>query len=381
MMRTDVSMLGRGTRGAIGYLRVQALAVLASVSLSALGACAKDGAAKTKSEAPAKSAAESGIPTVLATIGDEKIGLDDLRDRVGDQLDQLDMQYRLARDKLVGTALDSVVRNRLLQAEAKKTGKTTDQLLLAEMPGGPDPSDVEISAWYNDNQARVGGRTLDQVRSQIADYLRTERRAEAGQKLEQRLRSAYRVTMAFEPYRIPFSNAGAPTLGSKDAPVTLVEFSDFQCPYCRAAAPTLKQVAQKFGDKVQIVYRQSPIASIHPFAFKAAEASLCAHDQGKFWELHDALFQDQSKLAVSDLKATARRLGIDGKKFDACLDAGRYVEQVQNDLKEAQRVGANGTPAIFINGTYVEGGSVPFSVLESLIEKELARANQPKPKT
>jgi len=377
-MRTDVSRLNRRRTGTFGYLRVQRLAILASVSLSsALGACAKDGDARTKAEAPAKSA-DSGVATVLATVGDEKIGLNDLRGRVGDQLDQLDMQYRRARDKLIGAALDSVVRDRLLQAESKKTGKTPDQLLVAEMPGGPEPSDVEISAWYNENQARVGGRTLDQVRSQIADYLRTERRAEAGRKLEQRLWSEYRVTMAFEPYRIQFTNDGAPTLGSKDARVTLVEFSDFQCPYCRAAAPTLKQVAQKFGDKVLIVYRQSPITSIHPFAFKAAEASLCAHDQLKFWEFHDALFQDQSKLAVSDLKATARRLGMDGKKFDACLDAGRYVEQVQNDVKEAERIGSNGTPAIFINGTYVEGGSVPFSVLEGLIDKELARTSKPK---
>jgi protein-disulfide isomerase len=123
------------------------------------------------------------------------------------------------------------------------------------------------------------------------------------------------------------------------------------------------------------VYRQYPIPSLHPFAFKAAEASLCANEQGKFWQLHDAMFADQQKLAVSDLKATAKRLGIDSKKFDACLDAGRFVEQVQNDQREGSRVGVNGTPAMFINGRYVEGGSVPFSKLEMLINKELAGLN------
>jgi predicted DsbA family dithiol-disulfide isomerase len=266
----------------------------------------------------------------------------------------------------------------VLQAEAKKTGKTPDQLLAAETSGGLEPSEIEISTWYKDNQARVGGRTLDQVRSQIADYLRGERRAEAGRKLEKRLWEDHRVTVAFEPYRIKFTNVGAPTLGKDDAPVTLVEFSDFQCPYCRSVAPTLKQVAAKFGDKLRIVYRQYPITSLHPFAFKAAEASLCAHEQGKFWELHDSMFQDQTKLTVSDLQQTARRLGMDGKKFDACLDSGRYVEQVQNDLKEGQQIGVDGTPAMYINGTYVEGGSVPQSVIEGLIEKELSRA---KPKS
>jgi len=146
-----------------------------------------------------------------------------------------------------------------------------------------------------------------------------------------------KVALSFEPYRLSFSNAGAPTMGPESAPVTLVEFSDFQCPYCRAAAPTLKQVANKYGDKVHIVYRQYPIASLHPFALKAAEASLCANEQGKFWPLHDRMFDDQTKLGVSDLKQQARELGMDGKKFDACLDAGKYVEQVQNDMKEGQR--------------------------------------------
>jgi protein-disulfide isomerase len=339
---------------------------------AALGACAQDGAAKTSSEVSAPRA-DSSVPAVLATIGDEKVGLNDVRERVGSQLDQLDMQYRRARDKIIGAALDSVVRDRLLQAEAKKTGKTPDQLLVAESSGGLEVSEVEISTWYKDNQARVGGRTLDQVRSQIADYLRGERRAEAARKLEKRLWADHRVTVAFEPYRIKFTNTGAPTLGKDGAPVTLVEFSDFQCPYCRSVAPALKQVAAKFGDKLRIVYRQYPITSIHPFAFKAAEASLCAHEQGKFWELHDSMFQDQTKLAVSDLKQTARRLGMDGKKFDGCLDSGRYVEQVQNDLKDGQQIGVDGTPAMYINGAYVEGGSVPQSVIEGLIEKELSR--------
>src|SRR6185369_13194511 len=164
-----------------------------------------------------------------------------------------------------------------------------------------------------------------------------ERRTAAAKKLEQRLRTELRVAVAYEPFRLQFDNEKAPTLGKSEAPVTLVEFSDFQCPFCQAAAPTLKRVEQNFGDKVQIVYRQFPLTSIHPFAFKAAEASLCANEQGKFWEMHDAMFEDQTKLGVSDLKQTARRLGVDGKKFDSCIDTGRYVERVQNDQKEGQR--------------------------------------------
>jgi len=151
-----------------------------------------------------------------------------------------------------------------------------------------------------------------------------------------------------------------------------VEFSDFQCPYCQRMAPTLKQVAEKFPNEVRIIYRQFPITNLHPFAFKAAEASLCANEQGKFWELHDTMFSDQTKLSVSELKEDARRLGMDQKKFNACLDSGRYVEQVQNDSKEAQRSGVTGTPAVFLNGVMVDGGAVSFSVLDAAIKKALA---------
>lgn len=345
-------------------------------SSSVLAACSDQKAAVAAPAAtPSAPAAIGDLPDVLATIGTEKVTLADLRSRAGEQLDQLDMQYRRARDQLVGSALDTVIRERTMAAESKKTGKTADELLLATMNGSTTPTDVEVTAWFNENQARLNGRSLDQVRSQIVDLLTKQRRSEASNTLDQRLRKEQNVTVAYEPFRLTFVNTGAPTLGKPDAPVTLVEFSDFQCPYCQAAAPVLKQVADKFGDKVQIIYRQFPIPSLHPFAFKAAEASLCANEQGKFWALHDAMFADQKKLAVSDLKATAKQLGLNANKFDACLDAGRYVEQVQNDQREGSRSGVNGTPAMFINGRYVEGGSVPFTTVEALINKELARIN------
>ncbi|HSQ31276.1 MAG TPA: thioredoxin domain-containing protein [Gemmatimonadaceae bacterium] len=312
---------------------------------------------------------------MLATVGGEKISSADIRTKAGDQLDKLETQYQLAKSRIIGAALDSVIREKTVVAEAQKQGKTVDQLVAAEAgPGGIDPTDVEISAWYAENQARVGGRTLDQIKPQIADFLRNEKRKAAENKLEQRIRSEKKVEIAYQPYRLRFNNEGAATVGKKDAPVTIVEFSDFQCPYCKGVAPELKQVEQKFGDKVQIVYRQFPLTSIHQFAPKAAEASLCANEQGKFWQMHDAMFADQTKLSVSDLKQTAQRVGLDAKKFDGCLDAGRYVEQVQNDTKEGQRFGVTGTPALFINGLPVDGGAVPYSVIEAAIQKELDRA-------
>lgn len=369
--RIEAPTRSRTLRAAVSFGTLAAVATLAS--------CREGSATPKEKQAVVQQAASSSdMPQVLATVGDEKITLADVRARAGDQLDQLEIQYQLAKHKIVGTALDSILFDKTLRAEATKTGKSVDALVAAEAgPNGFNPSDADIAAWYQENQSRVGGRTLEQVRTQIADLLRTERRNAAERQLEQRLRAERKVSLAYEPFRVQINNEKAPTLGKSDAPITLVEFSDFQCPYCQATVPTLKQVEQKYGDKVQIVYKQFPLG-IHPFAPKAAEASLCANEYGKFWEMHDAMFQDQQKLSVSDLKQTARRVGIDGKKFDACLDAGRYVEQVQNDQKEGQRLGVNGTPAMYINGLAVEGGAVPFTKLESLIEKELARA---KPKT
>jgi len=340
----------------------------------ALTGCSDQKTAAASTPSARASQADASLPPVLATIGDEQVTMADVRARVGDDLDQNETRYRLNQHKLVERALQDILRERVIKAEATKQGKTMDQLVAEEAGGSIEPSEVEIATWYKENQARTGGRALDQIRPQIADFLRDQKRSEAGARLEARLNKDRNVKINLEPYRLTLNNEGAPALGPAGAPVTLVEFSDFQCPFCGRFYPTLKQVEQKFGDKVRIVYRQYPIPSLHPNAFKAAEASLCANDQGKFWALHDMMFQEQDRLAVKDLKAKAGRLGLDQGKFDACLDSGRHTEQVQEDQKEASRVGVTGTPALFVNGVPIDGGAVSLDVVSKAIEKELARA-------
>jgi protein-disulfide isomerase len=308
-------------------------------------------------------------------MGDEKITLSDLRARAGDDLDQMDSRYHQERHKLIDKTLQDMVRERVLSAEAKKRGKTVDELVAAEAGGAIEPSEVEMTAWYASNQARLGGRSFEQLRSQISDFLRKEKYRQAASKLDARLDKENQVAIYLEPYRVNFNNDGAPSMGPANSPVTLVEFSDFQCPFCRQFWPTLKQVEEKYKDKVRIIYRQYPIPSLHPFATKAAEASLCANDQGKFWEMHDLMFQEQNQLAIKDLKLKAGRLGINQKEFDGCLDAGKYAEKVQEDTREGSRFGVTGTPALFINGVIVDGGSVPFETLAALLDAEIARTS------
>jgi protein-disulfide isomerase len=315
-------------------------------------------------------------PDVLATIGDEEVTLADLRQHAGSDLDQIEIQYRRARSQVIQNALEQVVRERILEGEARRQNQSVAQLIAAEAGGTLEPSDVEIQVWYQDNAQRVGGRSLDEVRPQIANLLRDEKSQAATQALEQRLRQEREVVVHYEPFRFQLNNDGSPYLGGSNALVTLVEYSDFECPFCARFATTLKQLNAAFGDDLKIVYRQFPITSIHPNAFKAAEGSLCAHDQGKFWEMHDAMFFQQNRLAVSDIKALARQLGLDQRRFDQCLDSGRYTEQVQNDMREAQAVGVTGTPALFINGVPLQGGAQPYEVVAEAIQQELDRVRR-----
>ncbi len=351
----------------------RAVSLIALAAFALLSGCSADKPASA-APPPSRPAAASDLPDVLATIGDDKITMAEIRARVGDDLDQTETRYLRARHRLVDNALQAIIRDRILAAEAQKQGKTIDELVAAETGTAAEPTDADIAAWYAANPNRTGGRALEQLRPQITDFLRNERRTAAVQILESRLKDEQKVTVHLEPFRLQFDNTGAPTKGPAGAPVTLVEFSDFQCPFCNRFVPTLKQVEDKYGDKVQVVYRQYPIPSLHPFAFKAAEASLCANDQGKFWELHDLMFQEQSRLSVRDLKVAAGRLGMNQKDFDTCLDSGRYTEQVQKDMAEGARVGVSGTPAVFVNGIPLEGGAVPFEKVAEAIDTELARA-------
>ena len=163
-------------------------------------------------------------------------------------------------------------------------------------------------------------------------------------------------------------NVKSPT----DAEVEIVEFSDFECPYCSGLLPTLKQVEKAYGDKVRIVYRQFPLTAIHPHAQKAAEASLCANEQQHFWEFHDSLFSNQRDLTVEALKRRAEEMKLDAAAFNACLDSGKQADAITKDIDEGARAGVTGTPALFINGRLLSGNQ-PYASIADVIEDELQR--------
>ena len=159
--------------------------------------------------------------------------------------------------------------------------------------------------------------------------------------------------------------------GPDDAPVTIIEFSDFQCPYCaRFFLQAYPQIKQEYEGKIKFVFRDFPLTSIHQYAQKAAEAAGCANDQGKYWEYHDLLWTKQEALDVDSLKSYAADLGLDTGAFNECLDSGKYASEVQKDIQDGDSYGVQGTPAFFINGLLVSG-ALPFANFKAVIDAAL----------
>ena len=177
-----------------------------------------------------------------------------------------------------------------------------------------------------------------------------------------------------EPARIDVATEGRPSRGAADAPVTIVAFSDFQCPYCATLFSTLKEIEKNYKDQVRIVYLQFPLSQIHPYAEKAAEASLCANEQNQYWQMHDAMFADQAKLGVDQLRQKAEKLSLDMAAFNACLDSSKYASAIRADIAEGVKAGVKGTPAFFVNGRFYSG-SLPYDEIRKVVEEELHRAD------
>ena len=159
-------------------------------------------------------------------------------------------------------------------------------------------------------------------------------------------------------------------LGSEDAKVTIVEFSDFQCPACGAAHPVVKQVIKEYGDRILFAYRHFPLLATHQYALKAAEAAEAAGEQGKFWEYQDILFANQDNLKTEDLKNYAKQVGLDMKKFNGALDSGKHKDKILSDLDDGEKFGVTSTPTFFINGQ-MNRGALNLDQFKSAIDKAL----------
>ncbi len=308
----------------------------------------------------------------VAEIGGQPVTRSELESWAAGQLDEIDRK----RHQVLEASLDRLIEERLLEREATRRQLTVAELLASEIDARVKPvTDAEVDAWYQQNQARVR-QPRDAVAGQIRSYLQQQRADPVRRELLAGLHRRYQVKVLLESLRVEIDVAGAPARGPERAAVTVVEFSDFQCPACRRLQDDFSRLQETYGDRVRFAFRQFPLTNIHPQAFKAAEAALCAGDQGRFWEMHDALFAHQRELGADQIKARARQLGLDGGAFDGCLDRGAHRDQVQADMRAGRRAGVTGTPSIFVNGRPVAllRGASPFELISATIDDELERA-------
>jgi protein-disulfide isomerase len=249
-------------------------------------------------------------------------------------------------------------------------------LLDAEVTTKVEPvTEQEIETFYEANRARLKGDEAT-VREQIRAHLQKQKLAARRGAFVQSFRSQATVVVHLKApavFRAEVGVDGAPIKGPSTAPVTIVEFTDFHCPFCQRVLPTLTQLESQYGDKVKLVFRDYPIDNLHPAARKAHEAARCAHDQGKFWAYHDALFANAPKASPEQLKTYAQEVGLDVVAFEQCVNSGTYQATVQRDVEEGTRIGVTGTPAFFTNGRLVSGAQ-PLESFVHVIEEELARA-------
>jgi protein-disulfide isomerase len=341
------------------------------VMLTAAGCSSPDTGSSGSARASAPPEVVSQGSDVLAEIDGKPITLSEVEGEAGDRLAAMDFQYRSQRHQLIDATLKKIVRERLLEEEASARGMGREELVQAEM-SNVEVSDEEVNRWYQQNKARLGGRTLEQVSTQIRQFLSQQKREGIMGELTAELEKKSKVVYHIQPLRADIDVGDSPAKGPSDAPVTLVEFSDFECGYCGRLRKTLSDIKDNYGDQLRIVFRQFPL-QMHRNAQKAAQAALCANDQGKFWPMHDLLFQEQSQLDVVALKDKASRLGLDRAVFDSCLDSGRHAETVQKDMRDGAGLGVTGTPAMFINGIPLPGGALPYEAVAKAIDEELER--------
>jgi protein-disulfide isomerase len=335
-------------------------------------------ACSTPAQQQAPTAPVPSASDVAARVGNRTITVKELDDRW--RADAPTEQVQAVQQLYDGRkqALDAIVADMLIEQAAKAKGLTPTDYRNAEVARRLTPiTDGQVAAFYAQNQGQMQGRPLEQMSGAIRQFMEEQQRATAFQAMVADLRKtgpAVNVTIDPPRYTVDVA-ADDPALGAATAPVTLVEFSDFQCPFCLRVAPTLKRLREAYGDRVRIVWKDFPLTSIHPQAFKAAEAGQCAREQGKFWEYHDRLFANQQALEPEFLKKYAVELGLDAATFNACLDTAKYAERVQEHMGVGNSLGVSSTPSTFINGRLLSGAH-PYETFTAIIDEELQRANQ-----
>ncbi len=308
---------------------------------------------------------------VAAKLGDVEITNAELNDGIESEL--FEAESKVFEIKF--NQLRQIILQKMMDKDSRKKNLSNDEFLDKYIASGVKISDKEIDAFIKD-QNIPAEHINPQVREKIKNYLEMERKKEAVDKwvADQTKKSPVEVYIP-KPRRptFPIEVGASPVTGGKDAKVTIVEFSDFQCPFCAKGADILKKIKAKYGNKVKVVFKNFPLP-FHNHAEKAAVAGLCANEQSSesFWKMHDEMFAHQDALDEAGLKATAKKIGLKTDAFEKCLAENKYLAQVKAEMEEGRKIKVKSTPTFFINGQLINGAQ-PIDVFSEIIDEELAR--------
>lgn len=361
------------------FMKTTAILLLAAAAAGP--AFAKKDKSKDKPEAtPAASTAapaSSGDARPAATVGSTTITMDELDRAAANQLMRIRQQeYQVRMDVLEG-----LIQQKLIADEAAARKVSEADLLKTEVEAKTAPPTADdVSQYYDRMKARMGGKTLDEVKGDIEKALTVQKQNERRAQFLTELTAKNDVKVMLDPPRANIAiPAGAPSMGPTDAPIVIVEWSDYQCPFCKRAHPTMQQVLNEYKDKIRFVYRDYPLP-FHKQAMPASLAAHCAEDQGKFWEYHRNLFEIQGDLSDADLTKRATDLGLDASALTACMQAKKHEAEINAAYNDGAAVGVTGTPAFFINGRMLVGAQ-PIEQFRDIINDELSRKGVAVPKT
>jgi protein-disulfide isomerase len=311
---------------------------------------------------------------IVATVDGREIRRSEVDGQLLAQIMPLEQQLYAIRK----AALENLVIMALLESEAAKRGVSLEELRKALTTSNEIVKATEVEDALAENLAAFGSMSRDEAKERLRLDLETQKRLANYKQVVAELRQKAAVKIYLEEPRWPLalSLKKAPVLGGNNVPVTIFEFADFQCPYCRESQRILKQLLKDHGQDVKLVFKHLPL-DIHTQAFAAARAAFCAGEQDRFWEYHDALFTTSS-LDTTVLQRTARSLKLDLQAFDACLTSDQSLDAINRDRREAAYLGISSTPTFFVNGKMLQG-VIGLDGFRSLIEQELniARSESP----
>lgn len=356
--------------------------VLALSLLVLAGACAQGTAAKPAASSAGRAAASCeqaslALPedAVVAELEGQKITAKDLGPELAAAEQKALREYCAGIDQNRRMALDNYVTERLVKKAAAAAGKGEDEWVREQlMTKVGEPTDEEITKFYEARKS-PDAPPLELVRPQVAAAIQREKAEGAIRSIIDELKKGSGVKEMLPDVRPAPVDLTAPAYtavaGKKGGKVQVVEWADFECPYCSKAADTLSELKKKYGDRVEFSFRHFPL-SFHPNARKAGEYAQCAGQQGKFWQMHDEIFKNQSSVAEEDMKRHAQTIGLDQAKLDACLASGQGAKEVEQDYQQGLQIGIEGTPSFFVNGR-PHTGAPTVEALSAAIEAELSK--------